>query len=104
MSLVHRAAESGSAALAEAEPMPSYAVVAVHEPAPAAPASPGARVDEHAFPGVRSMVLLDVDGNVVASSVDTLLGRDFSNRDYFRKARDGHSAQTLYVAPPLKTC
>src|SRR5664279_876132 len=196
MSLVHRAAESGSAALGEAEPMSSYAVVAVHEPAPAAPASPGARVDEHAFarqfatewlalliglavlaaligwslfkahdaldaterdrlrvqarvvddnvgqqldgmyralasvrdeflttpvysvstllsvrlkalsdaiPGVRSMVLLDVDGNVVASSVDTLLGRDFWNRDYFRKARDGHSAQTLYVAPPLKT-
>ena len=56
-----------------------------------------------AIPGVRSMVLLDVDGNVVASSVDTLLGRDFSNRDYFRKARDGHGAQTLYVAPPLKT-
>lgn len=56
-----------------------------------------------AIPGVRSMVLLDVDGNVVASSVDTLLGRDFSDRDYFRKARDGHGAQTLYVAPPLRT-
>jgi diguanylate cyclase (GGDEF)-like protein/PAS domain S-box-containing protein len=56
-----------------------------------------------AIPGVRSMVLLDAEGNVVASSVDTLLGGDFSNREYFRKARDGHSAQTLYVAPPLKT-
>ena len=31
-----------------------------------------------AIPGVRSMVLLDADGTVVASSVDTLLGRDFS--------------------------
>ena len=49
-----------------------------------------------AIPGVRSMVLLDADGNVVASSVDTLLGRDFSDRDYFRKARDGRdSAETL---------
>ncbi len=56
-----------------------------------------------AIPGVRSMALLDADGNVVASSVHTLLGRDFSNRDYFRKARDGRSAETLYVAPPLKT-
>ena len=42
-----------------------------------------------AIPGVRSMVLLDADGTVVASSVDTLLGRDFSDRDYFRKARAG---------------
>jgi hypothetical protein len=34
-----------------------------------------------AIPGVRSMVLLDADGTVVASSVDSLLGRDFSDRD-----------------------
>ena len=38
-----------------------------------------------AIPGVRSMVLLDTDGTVVASSVDTLIGRDFSDRDYFRR-------------------
>ena len=56
-----------------------------------------------AIPGVRSMVLLDVDGNVVASSVDTLLGRDFANRDYFAAARAGSSAETLHVATPLKT-
>jgi diguanylate cyclase (GGDEF)-like protein/PAS domain S-box-containing protein len=55
-----------------------------------------------AIPGVRSMALLDSDGNVVASSVDALLGRDFANREYFRAARDG-DAETLYVAPPLKT-
>ena len=40
--------------------------------------------------------------SVVASSVDSLLGRDFSDRDYFKKARDGHNAETLFVAPPLK--
>ena len=56
-----------------------------------------------AIPGVRSMVLLDVDGNVVASSVDTLLGRDFGDRDYFAAARAGGSAATLHVAAPLKT-
>ena len=32
-----------------------------------------------------------------------MLGRDFSDRDYFRKARDGHNADTLYVAAPVKT-
>ncbi len=56
-----------------------------------------------AIPGVRSMVLLDADGNVVASSVDTLLGRDFADRDYFRAARAGQSAHALHVAAPMKT-
>ena len=56
-----------------------------------------------AIPGVRSMVLLDADGTVVASSVDTLLGRDFGDRDYFRAARAGRSGDALYVAAPVKT-
>ena len=56
-----------------------------------------------AIPGVRSMVLLDVDGNVSASSVDTLLGRDFAAREYFRAPRDGKNADTLYVAAPYRT-
>ncbi|MEO8836179.1 MAG: diguanylate cyclase [Caldimonas sp.] len=56
-----------------------------------------------AIPGVRSMVLLDVDGNVVASSVDTLLGRDFRDRDYFVAARASANAATLHVATPVKT-
>src|ERR1019366_2125440 len=40
-----------------------------------------------AIPGVRSMIVLDSDGIVVATSVDTLLGRDFSDRDFFRVAQ-----------------
>ncbi|MEP6738797.1 MAG: diguanylate cyclase [Caldimonas sp.] len=56
-----------------------------------------------AIPGVRSMVLLDADGNVVASSVDMLLGRDFSDRDYFRAPRASHNAATLHVAAPYQT-
>ncbi|MEO7057886.1 MAG: diguanylate cyclase [Caldimonas sp.] len=56
-----------------------------------------------AIPGVRSMVLLDADGTVVASSVDSLLGRDFGDRDYFRAPRTGHNPSTLHVAAPYKT-
>ncbi|MEO7117077.1 MAG: diguanylate cyclase [Caldimonas sp.] len=56
-----------------------------------------------AIPGVRSMVLLDADGNVAASSVDMLIGRDFADRDYFHSARDARSADTLYVAAPYHT-
>ena len=56
-----------------------------------------------AIPGVRSMVVVDADGNVAASSVDTLIGRDFADRDYFRSARDGRDGDTLYVATPFNT-
>ncbi len=56
-----------------------------------------------AIPAVRSMVLLDADGIVSASSVDTLLGRDFSDRDYFRAAKAGRNPETLIVGRPFKT-
>jgi diguanylate cyclase (GGDEF)-like protein/PAS domain S-box-containing protein len=56
-----------------------------------------------AIPGVRSMVLLDADGTVAATSVDTLLGRDFSDRDFYRVARATRSPTTLHVAVPYKT-
>ena len=56
-----------------------------------------------AIPGVRSMVLLDADGSVLASSVDAMLGRDFGDRDYFRTARSNGDASRLHVAAPYKT-
>ncbi len=56
-----------------------------------------------ALPGVRSLVLLDSDGNVGATSVGSLVGRDFSDRDYFRAARNGHDPSTLHVAAPYRT-
>jgi PAS domain S-box-containing protein len=56
-----------------------------------------------AIPGVRSMVLLGDDGTVLASSVDTLLGRDFADREYFLSARTKRDPATLHVAPPYKT-
>jgi diguanylate cyclase (GGDEF)-like protein/PAS domain S-box-containing protein len=65
--------------------------------------SPRLKALSDAIPGVRSMVLLDAEGTVVASSVDTLLGRDFADRDYFRAPRASFNAETLYVAAPYKT-
>ena len=59
------------------------------------------KVLSDAIPGVRSMVVLDADGTVVASSVDALLGRDFADRDYFRvpksRAKPGHAPRRLAV-------
>jgi len=61
------------------------------------------KVLSDAIPGVRSMVVLDADGTVVATSVDALLGRDYADRDYFRAPKSGHSPATLHVASPYKT-
>ena len=60
------------------------------------------KVLSDAIPGVRSMVVLDADGTVVASSVDALLGRDFADRDYFRAPKAAQSPATLHVASPYK--
>ena len=57
-----------------------------------------------AIPGVRSMVLLDADGTVVASSVDTAARpRLLGPRLLPQGARTAATRETLYVAPPLKT-
>jgi hypothetical protein len=61
------------------------------------------KVLSDAIPGVRSMVVLDAGGTVVASSVDALLGRDFADRDYFRSPQAERSPSTLHVATPFKT-
>ena len=65
--------------------------------------SPRLKVLSDAIPGVRSMVVLDADGSVVATSVDALLGRDFSDRDYFRAPKSSRNPATLHVASPYKT-
>ena len=65
--------------------------------------SPRLKALSDAIPGVRSMVLLDPDGTVVATSVDAVLGRDFSDRDYFRTPKADRNPATLYVASPYKT-
>jgi diguanylate cyclase (GGDEF)-like protein/PAS domain S-box-containing protein len=65
--------------------------------------SPRLKALSDAIPGVRSMVLLDADGTVDATSVDTLLGRDFSDRDFFRAAKATRNPATLHVATPYKT-
>ena len=65
--------------------------------------SPRLKALSDAIPGVRSMVLLDPDGTVVATSVDALLGRDFSDRDYFRVPKGDRNPATLYAASPYKT-
>lgn len=53
--------------------------------------------------GVRTMIMMDARGNVIAASRDGLLGRNFSERDYFRAARSATSPNTLIISPPYTT-
>lgn len=53
--------------------------------------------------GVRSMSLLDADGNVLASSRSELVGKNFRERSYFQLPQHSHDLDTLYLSPPYTT-
>ena len=55
-----------------------------------------------AMPGVSTMLILDVNGTIVASSRDELLGKNFRERAYFDVPRRRPNPAVLYVSPPFK--
>jgi len=55
------------------------------------------------MPGVRSMVVLDRDGIVVAADQADLPGRSLGTRAYFRLVRDHPQPHTLYVTAPFRS-
>lgn len=56
-----------------------------------------------AMPGVRTILLLDAQGTVRASSRPELVNRNFRQRDYFRVPSEHPDRDTLYISPPFKT-
>ena len=56
-----------------------------------------------AMPGVRSMVILDDRGLIVASSRTELLGTNSSQRDFFAAPRQRPNRAVLYVSAPFKS-
>ena len=56
-----------------------------------------------AMPGVRTMLLLDAHGTVLAASEPALVGQNFAQRDYFGTARAAGDAGALYLAPPFRS-
>jgi diguanylate cyclase (GGDEF)-like protein/PAS domain S-box-containing protein len=56
-----------------------------------------------AMPGISSMLVLDAEGTIVASTRDGLVGRNFHQREYFDAPRRGNDPGTLYVSPPFTT-
>ncbi|MCK9379821.1 MAG: diguanylate cyclase [Sulfuritalea sp.] len=56
-----------------------------------------------AMPGIRTLLLLDRDGTVLASSRSELLGGNFAYRDYFKTPRQNPDPEMLFVSAPFKT-
>lgn len=56
-----------------------------------------------AMPSVRTMIVTDSQGTVLASDRGVLIGMNFSQREYFTIARADANPDTLYVSPPFET-
>ncbi len=56
-----------------------------------------------AMPGVRTMLITDDQGKVIASSRSEVIGFDASQRPYFQVAKAGGRMDMQYVSEPFKT-
>lgn len=56
-----------------------------------------------ALPGVRTLLLLNEKGVVLSTNRDDFIGYDFSQRDYFKVARQNANPDVLYVSSPFRT-
>jgi len=73
------------------------------EPNGMARANQRLRAFASAMRGVRTLLVLDADGDVIAANRPELLSQNFSYRDYFQTARDHPDRNRLYVSPPFLT-
>jgi len=66
-------------------------------------ASQRLKVLESAVAGLRSLQILDKNGTSLASSNQNLLGRNFSEREYFVFFKEGTERDMLFVSPPFRS-
>ncbi len=53
------------------------------------------------IPGIQNINVLNADGEVIASGVPELIGKQLASRAYFQHVRAAPSRDTLYVSPPF---
>lgn len=56
-----------------------------------------------AMPGVRTLLVTNADGVIIDSNWHDLIGRNVSERAYFRTAKSQPSLERLYVSEPFET-
>jgi diguanylate cyclase (GGDEF)-like protein/PAS domain S-box-containing protein len=54
-----------------------------------------------AMPGVRTLLVTDAQGTVLAANRDQLIGGNFGHRDYVFVPRQNPHPETVYVSPPF---
>ena len=57
----------------------------------------------HVMPGVRTLLIIDAAGSVLAANRDELVGRNFGEREYFEIPRERPDPAMLYVSAPFET-
>ena len=56
-----------------------------------------------AMPGVRTFLIADATGQIVACNWEQLIGRNIRDRDYFQASLNTPDPATLHISPPYKT-
>lgn len=56
-----------------------------------------------AMPGIRTFLILDVAGQIVACNRKQVIGQNMRQRDYFQGPVKNPNQATLYISPPFKT-
>ncbi len=56
-----------------------------------------------AMPAMRTLLVLDAEGVIRASSREELIGRNLSQRAYFSEPQRDRAADKLYVSPPFRS-
>lgn len=56
-----------------------------------------------AMPGVRTMLVVDAEGNAIAASRRNIVGQNYRYRDYFQAPLRDPNPDTLYISPPFVT-
>lgn len=56
-----------------------------------------------AMPAVRTLLIIDAEGNAIAANHDAVIGKNFRERDYFQAVARNPDIDTLYLGPPFKT-
>jgi diguanylate cyclase (GGDEF)-like protein len=62
----------------------------------------GIRVVDDALIGIRPILVIQADGEVIASSNETLIGMNFADREYFQAARSNPDPAILHLSAPFK--
>lgn len=56
-----------------------------------------------AMPGIRTILVTDSGGTIIAANRPEVIGQDISYREYFQAPLKGRNPSTLYISPPFTT-